>query len=635
LTVGIPGAGIGGLFYLLSALWMPFREGWRLLCGRSTSGSRSTVKRQVGIAVAILASMSFTAWLLARLLTITIPQAAGTAASGGVQPHLARLMSYSALAVSLCTLATILAVMTVLRLIVRPRVVTSKSISTQGIAALTVALVLVLDPASVESQASKNADIRQHLQQADTAFKDEDSATAEREYRAVINADADNSHAIFRLAQLTQKSNRTEAEELYRRYVELEPSDVWGYLALADFLGRDRRYVEAIKLSREAVRQAPEERDAVLGCARLLARSGQTDRAIAMYEQWLHSHPGDAEASHELAREYQRAGQPGSALVALQRYGSDSRDKETVQRLESLSRITAPAIDPLVAWSRDSDGNTRVRTLIGSDFAAGERTRLQLNVGRTQISDAVETRSFNDFMLTTRWRPRAAFDFDAGAGAMRTSSSELIPLANVRARFRAPSDALRLDLRFNRSPMDATPALLVNRIVRNEFQARPDLALSQRFRVRGVGGAALIEGGGDRNQRFIAGAGTAWKTSDAMELSASVTQSSYDHATQAGYFAPKKLQSIDGGTYLEKEGDAFLLALDLGGGVERFQVNGQAFGRWAPVFRGYALLSFRLQPGRELRFEIDSYNTHAGPVVVPTPGWKYGSVTASLHWAIR
>src|SRR6185503_13216617 len=101
---------------------------------------------------------------------------------------------------------------------------------------------------------------------------------------------------------------------------------------------------------------------------------------------------------------------------------ADSRDKETVQRLESLSRITAPAIDPSVAWSRDSDGNTKLRTLIGSDFAVGERTRLQLNVGRTQISDALETRSFNDFMLTTHWRPRAAFELDAGAGAMRTAS---------------------------------------------------------------------------------------------------------------------------------------------------------------------------------------------------------------------
>ena len=26
MTVGLPGAGIGGVFYLLCALWMPFRE---------------------------------------------------------------------------------------------------------------------------------------------------------------------------------------------------------------------------------------------------------------------------------------------------------------------------------------------------------------------------------------------------------------------------------------------------------------------------------------------------------------------------------------------------------------------------------------------------------------------------------
>src|SRR5262245_6631836 len=365
---------------------MPFREAWRWLSGRSTSASRRLVRRQVSIAIAILASMSATAWVLAKFLTITIPIQSGGVSIGAAPPHLTRLMSYSALAVSLGTLATILGVMTITRLIVRPRLVqTSKSITPQRITALGVALLFVLQPESLQATpVFQSSEIQQHLKQADAAFQDEDSAAAEREYRVVLKADPDNSHAIFRLAQLTQKSDRTESEKLYRKYVELEPSDAWGYLALADFLGRDRRYDEATRLSREAVRLAPQERDAVVGCARLLSHAAQTDRAIDMYEQWLHAHPADVDASHELAREYQRAGQPGSAQVALQRYGAEPRDKETVQRLESLSHITAPAIDPLVTWSRDSDGNTKVRTVIGSDFAAGERSRLQLNVGRTQ-----------------------------------------------------------------------------------------------------------------------------------------------------------------------------------------------------------------------------------------------------------
>lgn len=36
MVVGLPGTGIGGLFYLFMALWMPVHELWRLLHGRSS-----------------------------------------------------------------------------------------------------------------------------------------------------------------------------------------------------------------------------------------------------------------------------------------------------------------------------------------------------------------------------------------------------------------------------------------------------------------------------------------------------------------------------------------------------------------------------------------------------------------------
>jgi len=36
MVVGLPGTGIGGLFYLCMALWMPVHELWRLMHGRSS-----------------------------------------------------------------------------------------------------------------------------------------------------------------------------------------------------------------------------------------------------------------------------------------------------------------------------------------------------------------------------------------------------------------------------------------------------------------------------------------------------------------------------------------------------------------------------------------------------------------------
>src|SRR5690349_12614162 len=116
MTVGIPGAGIGGLFYLLSALWMPFREFGRIVRGESSRESRRMVFRQVSMALAILASMSAAAWAINRAMIRMQRPAASVA--GAVMPSgdLPRVFSYSALTIGVATLAFILLVVHVLRL---------------------------------------------------------------------------------------------------------------------------------------------------------------------------------------------------------------------------------------------------------------------------------------------------------------------------------------------------------------------------------------------------------------------------------------------------------------------------------------------------------------------------------------
>ena len=57
MTAGIPGAGIGGLYYLISALWMPFKEVQRARKGQSTPASRRLVRRQALIALGIFVSL--------------------------------------------------------------------------------------------------------------------------------------------------------------------------------------------------------------------------------------------------------------------------------------------------------------------------------------------------------------------------------------------------------------------------------------------------------------------------------------------------------------------------------------------------------------------------------------------------
>ncbi len=66
MIAGLPGTGIGGLFYLLSALLMPVRELWRASIGTGQSSDRRLALRQSGMALAIMGAI----WLTGLALTL-------------------------------------------------------------------------------------------------------------------------------------------------------------------------------------------------------------------------------------------------------------------------------------------------------------------------------------------------------------------------------------------------------------------------------------------------------------------------------------------------------------------------------------------------------------------------------------
>jgi hypothetical protein len=411
-----------------------------------------------------------------------------------------------------------------------------------------------------------------HLQRGDDAFKSGDAGVAEQEYRAVLEQKPEQSHSIFRLAQLMGKKDRKESERLYRKYLGLEPEDAWGYIALADLLGREGRYDEAVSLYDTAVRLEPEESDAVEGRAHM------------------------------------------------------------VELRKTNRRLNAPAIEPSFSMSRDSDGNTRIRNVVANDFGVNG-ARIGLAIGRTQVSDTSGTRTLQDFILTARARRTSTIQFEGAAGAVRTAK-ETIPIGRLRLRAGRASNLARMDFRFNRTLLDATPLLVTNRIARSEVTVRPDVAVAPHFRLRGLGGAGWIGGGGEANNRYTVGGGTAWNVTPSIELSSNFTAIQYRRYSHAGYSAPARIHAVDIGSYMEFETEKTLIALDFGGGAERVREHGALFGKWRPALRGYGLLAFRLKPGKELRIEFDGYNTQAGPVAAPTSGWKYGSLAASFRWTL-
>lgn len=117
MNPGLPGMGIGGLFYILSALLMPICEVRRRLQG-GAPGRWPLVARQFGIAIGIVGAMSGVFWALdtALLLEQVAAHAAG-------KVHMMWSLRVSALLVTSCVLATVLSTMQLVRLCLRVRTV--------------------------------------------------------------------------------------------------------------------------------------------------------------------------------------------------------------------------------------------------------------------------------------------------------------------------------------------------------------------------------------------------------------------------------------------------------------------------------------------------------------------------------
>ena len=70
MSAGLPGLGLGGLFFIFSALLAPFPELWRTLRGRSSLASWRTIGRQLAQALAMVAAIDLTLRLTYVVLSV-------------------------------------------------------------------------------------------------------------------------------------------------------------------------------------------------------------------------------------------------------------------------------------------------------------------------------------------------------------------------------------------------------------------------------------------------------------------------------------------------------------------------------------------------------------------------------------
>lgn len=116
MTAGIPGVGIGGIFYLASALLMPLRSLAAVLGGRPEEARWRLALRQAAIAAGILGMLWATGVALGWIITAYIPQGATVVGGSAGGAEVRSVVKTGALLLSLGTLSVVLALVQVMRI---------------------------------------------------------------------------------------------------------------------------------------------------------------------------------------------------------------------------------------------------------------------------------------------------------------------------------------------------------------------------------------------------------------------------------------------------------------------------------------------------------------------------------------
>jgi tetratricopeptide (TPR) repeat protein len=675
MTAGLPGAGIGGTFYMLSAIVMPFHAGYRTVTRwrnpRLTAEKRVQwwqVFRQFMIAVGIIVALWLTGLALGAVLAAQ-QSALGEMASTDPGRTVPNVIKAGALLLALGTVSVVLIAVQLGALLANPK--RGRTCT----ASMLVGAVVLLSASIAHGQSvevSSKGALETHLVVAERAYQAGDSAVAVTAYGEVLTLDPNNSRALFRLGQLWRHDPKRSLP-MFRRYTSIVPNDPWGHIALGDELAIQGNFSEAIREYDEARRLAPAERDVALGRARVLARAGRTDDAIAQFEKWTALHPDDAEALRELGDQRRRAGRISEAAAAYAMSAQRNGAAETLRRLEVARATHAPAVELSASSAGDSDGNRVYRVAAAVSAPIASRARLTVSGGGNRSLGFLDARYYDGTVGVTM-RPRSSFRVEAAAGAVHTkgntgSSSgdtaqsvsgngrgtglrtqpppgtivqtdapiaENLAIGFVRAVWKQPGSAALVDLRVSRALLDATPVLVINRVMREEIAARVDLPVTRSFRLRGGARAGRYDAIGESNTRTLLLGGAEASVTDAAAVAANFQQIAFDHATTSGYFAPRLAQLAELATYAELESESGrLIVVDAGAGGQRFAEFGSGVGKWKPTFRVMSQLTIPFRPGSELRAGVESYDSQLASEAAPATGWRYASAWLSLRFALR
>ena len=289
-----------------------------------------------------------------------------------------------------------------------------------------------------------------------------------------------------------------------------------------------------------------------------------------------------------------------STPLAQAELALDRGDVVTAERGYAAVLAVDPAPVQVGFIGASETGASASGTSIGVEFPGGDRGRVGVHYQRRSVAsvgDAAQTQWLG-FRASARPRSDVQLSLSGGAGwtpsPERAEASRLRPDVAFQVRRSGASEGLILEVKAQRDPIDVTPDLVRAPVSRTRVVTSVDVPVGGPWRLRGQAHAAVLMREDERNRRTGGTAGVGVAVTPAIRLAAQWHQTRNSNPAARGYFAPAIAEVVEIGLELKGEYDRATIALDAGGGLQRFQRADQPMGAWAPTLRVWGLVAWSI-----------------------------------------
>ena len=276
---------------------------------------------------------------------------------------------------------------------------------------------------------------------------------------------------------------------------------------------------------------------------------------------------------------------------------------------------------------------------MNGDIALRRGWRAGARATQSRISDGLAEATLNEGALRLEGRTAASWRTDVSGGPAQLAVSGvdgwLTVLGDIRTRWRG--HGALVEMRAQRTALGTTPTLVANRAVRSEAKLGVELPVGA-LRLRASQRVGFLTATGETgNQRLQSDIAAVLPFGWRGDVSAQYHRVAYERASGAGYFAPRQVETVEGGTYWDLGGDgAVRLSFDLGAGGQRIALQGSAVGPWKLALRGWATLAIDLSRTLQWSTEGEAYSAPFAPQgAVTAPDWRYGSIRTGFLLRLR